>query len=349
MRSLFRSLTACLLAAALVVLVAGAASAQPEQLIVRPGESIQAAINAASPGATITVLGGVHHETVVISKDGLTVRGVNTSLEPPLTPTSPCGQTGFCVSGAANSTITGFTVRNFGEFGIEATDAQNAKFISNSTFNNGEYGIAAFSSTGTQIISNVTSGSEEAGIYVGDSPQANAAVVNNDTYGNSLGVFVRNALHGQITSNAVHNNCMGILVLADAPGPAGAFNLAGNLVQMNTRACPASEEAPAISGVGIGLLGANSVAIQGNQIFNNIPSGPTAYSGGVVVVSGFGGTPPTGNTVSGNIILNNGPDIFWDQTGLGNRFAGNACRTSTPVGLCRVLPLQSRLMGGGAG
>lgn len=48
-----------------------------------------------------------------------------------------------------------------------------------------------------------------------------------------------------------------------------------------------------------------------------------------------GGTPPTDNTISGNLVLRNAPDLFWDETGSGNVFRRNLCRTSQPTGLCR--------------
>jgi parallel beta-helix repeat protein len=312
---------------------AGFASATPNGHIVRPGESIQKAIKAADPGDTIVVLGGVHHETVEIKKNGISLRGVDAVLKPPAKPTSSCGASGFCVQ-ADNVSISGFTVRNFPDFGIVAFGAKNAKFVTNRAFNNGEYGITAFSSRGTQILSNLTSGSDEAGIYVGDSPRADATVAANETYNNVLGILVRNARHGKIAGNQVHNNCLGMLFLADAPGPAGVFDVSANNVVNNSRACPASEEAPPLSGAGIALLGARGMEIKGNNIIHNVPSGPTAFSGGVVVVKGFGGTPPTNNTVIGNTILRNKPDIFWDKSGSGNRLRPNNCKTSTPGGLC---------------
>jgi hypothetical protein len=103
----------------------------------------------------------------------------------------------------------------------------------------------------------------------------------------------------------------------------------------NTRACPANEEGPPISGVGIALLGARGMEIKGNHIIHNVPSGPTEFSGGVLAVSGFGGTPPTNNTLTGNKILRNKPDIFWDKSGSGNRFKPNDCKTSKPARLCK--------------
>jgi hypothetical protein len=39
--------------------------------------------------------------------------------------------------------------------------------------------------------------------------------------------------------------------------------------------------------------------------------------------------------VKGNLIVGNDPDLLWDETGTGNVFRPNACRTSTPARLCR--------------
>jgi hypothetical protein len=113
------------------------------------------------------------------------------------------------------------------------------------------------------------------------------------------------------------------------------FDVMGNKVVNNTRACPANEEAPPLSGVGIALLGARGMEIKSNHIIHNVPSGPTGFSGGVVVLSGFEGTPPTNNTVTGNTILRNKPDIVWDKSGSGNRLKPNDCKTSKPARLCK--------------
>jgi parallel beta-helix repeat protein len=338
MRRIVLMTTMAVLVALLLLVSVGFASAKPKGHVVHPGESIQKAIKAAHPGDTIVVLGGVYHETVTIQKDRISLRGVDAVLKPRAKPTSPCGPSGgpsgFCVK-ADNVSISGFTVRNFPDTGIFAIGARNAKFMTNRTVNNREYGIAAFSSTGTQIIANQISGSDDAGLYVGDNPHANATVAGNETHDNSLGILVRNARHGKIVGNQTHNNCVGMMFLADEPGPAGVFDVHGNEVMNNTRACPSFEGAPPLSGIGIALLGARGMEIKHNQIVHNVPSGPTGLSGGVVVTKGFKGTPPTNNTVTGNMILRNKPDIFWDKSGSGNRLKPNNCKTSKPGGLCK--------------
>jgi hypothetical protein len=287
----------------------------------------------------------------VIRKNGISLRGLDAVIEPPSKVGSGCLSSGICVLGDVNFntgkvneyvndvSVRGFTVRDFKDHGIVALGARNARFVANSAFNNGGYGITAFFSTGTQIVSNLTSGSGEAGIYVGDSPHAEATVSANETYGNLFGVLVRNALHGRISGNQVHNNCQGMWFLADAPGPAGGFDVAGNTVTNNTRACAATEETPPLSGIGIALVGARDVELQGNHIIGNVPSGRSGiHPGGVVVVRSIEGTPPRtpprNNSIVGNIFLRNSPDIFWDKSGSGNRFVGNLCDTSVPTRLC---------------
>jgi hypothetical protein len=76
------------------------------------------------------------------------------------------------------------------------------------------------------------------------------------------------------------------------------------------------------------------VTVAANTITGNVPGGSTAAQGGVVVMTGLGGTAPTNNKVVGNLIVGNDPDLFWDSAGSGNTFKGNRCQTSSPPGLC---------------
>jgi hypothetical protein len=158
--------------------------------------------------------------------------------------------------------------------------ARNANFTNNTTIDNEEYGLAAFASTGTRMIANVARGADEAEIYVGVSPNANAKVVGNNTYRIFLSIFVRNALGGTKAGNQVHNNCLGVLVLADAPGPAGNFGVQGNEVRDNTRSCPAAEEAPPLSGVGVSLFGGGEWRLRATTSRATYPPVPPSFRAG---------------------------------------------------------------------
>ena len=341
------------IAALIFMLVAWAGAAQAHRgTVVGPGDSIQAAVDAADPGDIIRVF-GEHRENVVIQKDGLTLRGAGAVVLPPATPAANAcfdptvpGETvkGICVSGdvdfdtgavsrvVSNVTVSGFTVRDFTGAGIGAVAARDTILTGNIATDNGEGGIAAIVSTGTRMLFNRASGTDAAAFSVVLSPTADATLFANEAQDSRFGILINDAQHGRIVANSVHDNCVGVLVAA-APGAAGDFRIAANHIHRNTRSCPANADFPALSGAGVALFGATGNTIVSNLITGNAPTGETLATGGVAVIEGS--TPPTGNVVMGNRILHNDPDLFWDQTGTGNVFRDNLCRTSTPPNLCR--------------
>ena len=199
-----------------------------------------------------------------------------------------------------------------------ALGAHDATFERNVAAGNAEYGITAFGSTGTRMLFNRAFGSGEAGFYIGNSrlrtrrsPATTAPATCSASSSAMPGM-------GRPSRTRYHGNCAGVAVLADLPGPAGLFHLTGNQIRNNTKACAAGEDVPfPLSGVGVLLLSANGLKINGNLITGNAPSADTKFSGGVVVVSGQGNpvTAPTDNQVHGNRILGNDPDVFWDGAG----------------------------------
>ncbi len=353
-------------AAALLALAAPAAAHRHghhrhgQVTVVRPGQSIQAAIDAASPGAIIVVKPGTYAENLVIKTDGITLKGRGAKLVPPATPApDPCSGDpsmvdGICVTGQLQfppngpPTVTqpvndvkigGFEIAGFSSTGIVFFGATNPVVTGNNAHDDGGYGIARFVSSGGLIAGNEASGNAEAGIYVGDSPNANVLVAGNRSHDNQLfGFFFRDSANARAIGNESYGNCVGVIVLNTGGNVAGNWRLLGNRIHDNDRFCPPDPEegSPPLSGIGIAIANAHGNVVSGNLIKNNVPSQPVPFAGGVAIVNA--GTPgaeaPSNNTVQGNVILGNQPDLFWDGTGTGNVLQPNHCQTSTPDGLC---------------
>jgi parallel beta-helix repeat protein len=266
------------------------------------------------------------------------VGSVNTTIAKNHVIGGPETENGIFVDISSRTKIVNNVVRN-NVFGIDVFNSPNTTIAGNDSIGNGVDGFAVFDSPGTKILSNVARRNEVVGIFFGDTQRANAKVVGNDLSGSEFGIFVSNSQGGSFAANEVHNNCAGVWFTSDfEPGPpSGNFAVKGNTVKDNTRSCRGGEFERNFSGIGIALNGASGTEVTGNHLSGNVPSGPTVVSGGIVVGVDplFGGTTkPMNNSVIGNHFGPNKPDIFWDESGSGNRFLGNLCNTSVPSRLC---------------
>ena len=361
-RGLLGLSAACIAAGALTgpVPAAGAATT-----VVNPGQSIQAALDAAQPGATIRVRPGLYREYLQIDTDDVTLRGDGAVLQPPTDPAAPrnaCSEgganIGICIIGdlaappspdafpefsrlRRDVTVRGFVVQGW-DTGIFAFGNDGTEIAHNVLVDNTEYGAFANTSTGTWLHHNTASGSAEAGLYVGDSAHADATVEHNVLHDNLFGIFWRDAAGGEISHNIVTGNCAGLLVL-DTPAPTtgGSVDVEHNTFSANNKACagaPDEEEAPPVSGIGVLLVDAQRVHLEDNKLRGNVPTGPTPASGGVVLLpfaDPSAGLQTRDNRIEDNTIRDNAPfDIDADGVAALNSFDDNRCRTSNPDGLC---------------
>ena len=350
---------ALLAVAALALVVPAGASANRSTIHVEQGDSIQAAIDQASPWTTIKVAPGTYAESLTIAKDGIRLIGEsrkNTKIVAPA-PDSECG---ICILDAdtssfppvSRSTVNDVEVRNlsvqgFG-FGVFAFDTRDVTVFRSIFSDYEEYGVFANNSRGARIIRNVTyntssTDNPEAGIYVGDSPKANATVKRNVSWGNNLGLFIRDAAHGWVLDNRAFANCAGLVFLeTGAPTQPSDWLANGNQVTANNRPCPGNEDDPnPTSGVGLAVLGAADIRIIDNDVLGNVPAAgfvsPIGSGGIIITASPFvegAPVPSTGIKVAFNTALGNSQyDITVDPSSSARTF-GNDCLTSSPDGLC---------------
>ena len=359
------ALAGCTLALGGFGLVAAAAGARDSIHHVRPGESIQSAIDAARAGDTIVVGPGTYRENLTITKDGITLRGAGsgdrgTVLAAPATPhASPCNEfgevNGICVAGeftlgsdevgtpVHSVQVSGLSVRGFSRFGVVVYNAIDTTVSNVETAGNHRYGLVAFTVSGIRVLDSSSHDNGQGGFYIGDAPQADAVVKGNEAYRNAasegIGLFVRDASHGIVRDNRIEANCVGMLLVDTAgDGPVGNWSVGGNTVRRNTAACAPTEDVPVpLSGFGIALLGTDATTVEGNTVSGNHPTADTPIVGGIVLVSAgsVGGADPTGTVVRGNTMRGNDPaDLVSDGSGSGNRLTENRCGTSVPDGLC---------------
>ncbi|WP_164701615.1 right-handed parallel beta-helix repeat-containing protein [Modestobacter sp. KNN46-3] len=246
------------LAAALTVgalPVGTAAAGGPSTLVVRPGESIQAAVDRASSGDTIKIAPGTYQEAVCVEGKGLKIigSGPNTTLitwpewgqGAPLPDVAPnaCwtasentdaeGDPGtladdvsgiFFLNPDSPVTVAKLGTRNHPASGIVGWQADGFTVKATSGIGHERYGVLAAASTDITIAGNVERGvdrgapwfSGTGGISVGDSDGANARITANYVEGFNLGIFFRESRGASITANKVTGNCVGVLVFDDA-------------------------------------------------------------------------------------------------------------------------------------
>src|ERR687898_639696 len=249
-------------------------------------------------------LTGARNATVVgnrlignVAKGILAFSSINTTVARNDITGAPRGEIegeGISINDGRNTKIMNNVVKDYW-IGIEADEnSVNTTIAGNKSIGHSHTGISSFEATGTKMHSNTTRRNEDVGIFLGFAERANAKVVGNNISGSAWGILVTDAHRGSFAGNTIHDNCAGMYFEAFRSQPVGDFELKGNTVENNTRSCrgnprsatferisaPQSDSA-FFSGIGIALIGASGMELTGNQISGNVPSGPTAVSGGV--------------------------------------------------------------------
>lgn len=332
--------------------------------IVRPGESIQQAVDKAHPGDTILLLPGTYRGSVLVTVPGVTIRGAGgaTVITPAAAAgpaagttlaagsTEPVGTTcaapgnGVCVLGTAGHRIAGvviesLTVSGFPKNGISGSETDRMTVRNVLVKDNGEEGISQEKSTRGRLTDDQAVDNGQAGIFVtniaygkgGAIDTEGTVIADNTMTGNRFGADLRRARNLTFQDNVVTGNCSGVFVVGDDGVPrGGALTVRSNQVNANNKYCPADGRLPYLQGVGIVLTGVENTVLADNRFDGNVGASP--MSGGVVLFRSFRGGPDTGNTISGNTVIGNKPADLADRDGgPGNTFTGNACHTFEPA------------------
>jgi hypothetical protein len=336
--------------------------------VVHPGESIQAAIDAASPGDTIRVAPGTYHESIIIATDGVTVVGSGpdqTHIRPPAEANNPCAAEGFgvCIFGqfdedfnlirpvddvrVSNLSVSGFTsVDQTGEtvgVGVFVLGGHDTTVDHVVAADNGVFGFTSILSSGDRFLHDTAYNNGFAGFQIAGEHGATAVTAGRGyrlqdvvAYDNRFGIVIHAASGGVVVGADLHDNCLGAMFA----GPdTSHWEMKHTELHTNNRVCGALPGGdPAISGAGVAILGADHITIRHNTVTANRPAAESAFAGGIIVGSTPtpGGDRPSNNiTVTKNEVEGNTPaDIVWDGTGTGIRFTRNDCDTSTPGALC---------------
>ena len=345
--------------------VAGVSAAST--ITVKPGQSIQAAIDRAPAGATIVVSGGTYKGNLEIARSvhlvgpgAVVMPGPRPTPNICLTPGFFDGVVGVCIHGTVKAdgsgldasvsdvSIDGLTVRSFTGPGIVALGVDGLRLVRIVTAHNGEMGMFINTVSGLSLLYASSYDNHGDGIFLENLPKSGSSsdtvVVGNASYDNlGSGIMVINSLGGRIALNALSGDCAGILVIAEGEGgfppTSGDVAIELNQVTANSRMCPADGSgAPPYGGIGIGLIGAQNTAVELNDVRDNVAQTGSAIQGGGIVL--LDGTPmkaaaPTGDTIRLNRLSGNAPDdIYGDGTGTGNTVSGNACTKSNLTGAC---------------
>ncbi|GJN69799.1 hypothetical protein PLIIFM63780_000004 [Purpureocillium lilacinum] len=334
-------------------------------IYVRAHESIQSAINKASPGDKIIVVGGVHVEQLTISKDGIELIGKGAVLVPPQKPSKnqcsglsgPNTEAGICVQGKGikldkfviehrkvlsvkrpvkGVSIIGFEVRKFSGINIAIVGARNTHVSKNTLTDGARYGFLTAGSTETLVEDNKVS-------YTGPGLQAIAICMDNfsdvqikknEVKNHGVGLCVQTN-DADVHHNKISQSCYGIFV---DPGVTRA-KIRHNYIGPSDPGCQAAS--------GIIVDGAVGSRVSDNVIEGQKNKGTAA---GLVVIDEeclptdplFGlscltlgrKAIPSDNIFLRNTFKDNDVDIFVNTTGKNNEFRCNSCKTSNLKGLC---------------
>jgi cytochrome c peroxidase len=331
-------------------------SPSPARVVeVRPGESIQEAVDKAGRNGVVRIYPGTYHENVLVIHHGVTIEGVIRNGKRPVL--DGRNLLPDAIAGLGNDfKVMNLEIRNYQGNGVVVHKARNVVYRNLILHNTGLYGVYPIECDGVLVEDCKVSGTRDAGIYVGQS--RNIVVRRNEAFQNVTGIEIENCVNAIVEDNYVHNNTGGILVFLLPFNPSkvqdGCIVRRNRVINNNTPnfADPEAIVSNVLKGTGIMLLAADNTEVYENEIVGNGTFGIMTIGLRQIFPAP---TPldvdpnPDGNRIYNNILRDNGKDpderlkrfgippvdLLWDMTGKGNTWNqpdGTRFPTTLPSG-----------------
>ena len=330
-----------------------AANVAAAGVLVHPGQSIQAAIDAAASGDVIRIAPGTYREALTVDKP-LRIVGLGGDGGPGVVIQDPGGADDGITVGSHSTgfTLDNVTVRDFDENGVVLNGVDRFTLSRITAISNGEYGLFPVFSSHGLIDRCVVTGHSDAGIYVGQS--TDIEVRRSKASGNVLGIEIENSTRVAVVDNESFDNVVGVMVVL-LPGltvkTSDGVWVRRNRVHDNNRpnfGTPGELESFVPTGSGILVVGADGAVIDDNVVTGNQFVG--IGLGSSLLLGALAGLPPeafadiepnpdgvrvTNNRVTGNGGTSSIPflpavDLLWDGSGSANCWLANRFGTSVP-------------------
>jgi parallel beta-helix repeat protein len=324
------------------------AAAGARTINVSPGQSIQAAVNQANPGDTVSLAPGTYTEAgspcpsepghtcaVVVTKNDISIVGRGASGSVVLQAGADQDE-GIAVGKSADpgcltndalqvngSLIRGITVNGFEDDGVFLFCVDGFRVTDVTATDNAEYGIFPSHSLNGRVDHSFVSGANDTGFYIGQSHDAR--MDHNFATGNVSGYEIENSTRVRADHNEATVNTGGILVFT-LPGLDVKSNsnneVDHNSVHDNNRDNTCTDPSDTVCGVPIGT-GILVLAADDNLIHHNDVTGNDSFGIAVANFCTATGTPeevcgrldiqpdPDGNRITFNNVTGNGgnPDL----------------------------------------
>lgn len=255
--------------------------------------SLQAAIDAASPGDSIKVRDGIYYEIVDLNKT-LTLRGIDAGKGGPMLdaggkgPAIIISANGVIIEGldvvnssdsgilvhSDDNVISGVSANDNGYVGIRLEGANNNTVANNDVNHNGVAGIELKDSRHNKILLNTARGNADTGIELEDSSE-NLIANNSISDSGNDGIELKGSKNNRIIANQVSGNMDGLCLELDSDGNQVSHNnasyndLSGIIVRSSSYNLIENNEM-AKNKDGIFLEGSSNTTVRSNNASYNV-------------------------------------------------------------------------------